>query len=164
MKLKGLFGAPPTVETSQSASPDEQARSPRDLFAEDVKRALLANGATIVRYDREEFSIVAKRSADEFTVFLDNVFRETRDLDPDRRKARIAILASIGGKSDELTWEDAKERLVPVVRPVTMFAAIEERPGAKLISSRPFAPFLIEAIALDSPTTMAMVTREQVER
>ena len=161
-KLKNLFGAAPADASAPTAT--VETPSPKDLFADEVKRALVASGATIVRYDREEFSIVGKRGGSEFTVFLENVFRETRDLQPDQRAARISALGSIGVQSDDLAWEDAKERLVPLVRPVTMFAAVEGRPGAKPIVSRPFAPFLIEAMAIDSPTSMAMVTREQLER
>lgn len=157
-RVKGFFGAnrEPTPDPSAPSAP---ASSTEQLFAAEVERALAETGATVVRHLPDQFGIVATRGDQEFTVFLGNVFRETREVDPDERSARIAALASSGiEKVDDVSWEDAQLRLVPVLRSSLMLAFAARRGTAPMLQRR-FLPFLSEAVALDSPRAIQIVNR-----
>lgn len=156
-KLKGLFGA---EDVRAEAAP----RTPRELFAEEVERALVAAGTLVVRHEPEDFSIIVKEGEHEGTVFLGNIFAETRDVTPAERSARIAALLSARVGADfDIPWEEARERLVPLLRPSTMFALVEHRPGHKPVLRRSFVPMLIETVAIDAPQSMLHLDLERAD-
>lgn len=160
-RIKGFFGADrePTVPDPSAPA----SSTPEQFFAAEVERALVETGARIVRHLPDSFGIVATRGDQEFTVFLDNVFRETREVGPEERRARIAGLVSTGTeKIDDISWEDAQLRLVPVLRSSLMLA-YGARWGAKPMLQRRFLPFLAEAVALDSPRAIQIVGRSTAD-
>jgi Protein of unknown function (DUF1444) len=58
------------------------------------------------------------------------------------------------------TWEQARSKLRPVLRGVTFAAGVVD--GSKALVSRPALPFLIEAVVVDEPTSMAYVNRSSL--
>jgi hypothetical protein len=150
--------------SASAPSPAGEARPDRRaLFTAEVERALAATGANVVRHLPDEFAIVAKRGDAEFTVYLNNTFVETRDVDPDERARRIRILVGMfPGTGTKLDWEEAAPRLVPILRPATMFLAVLAQPNAKPVVHRTAAPMLLEAVAIDFPQSMQMLTEDQV--
>ncbi len=170
-QIKRLFGGAPEPapeSTPSAAEPGAPAKAPstrEELFTAEVERALVATGAKVVRRLPDEFGIVAKRGDSEFTIYLGNTFRETRDVDPAERQRRIAILVGIfPGVEGTIAWEEAAPRLVPILRPATAFLAVTSRAGALPVFHRPAAPMLLEAIAIDSPQSMQMLTRDLAQK
>ena len=157
-KVRGLFGG---SGAAAAAAP----RSPEELFAEAAERALIAGGALVVRHEPETFSIVVKHGEREGTMFLANIFAETRDVDPAVRRARITAFASAHLTTEfDLPWEEARERLVPLVRPSTMFVRVAHHPGGgKPVLQRPFVPMLVETVAIDSPQSMQHLNLETAD-
>ena len=58
-------------------------------------------------------------SGRKYEMFLQNHFVETREMSPDERRMRIvAVLAGVDADR-ELSWEEAQESLLPVIRGAT---------------------------------------------
>lgn len=96
-------------------------------------------------------------------VFLDNHFVETREMSPDQRRARIVYALSWIGQPHELSWDEAREHVLPVIRGAT-FGTLP--PSAMLSPAdvgkdapirRTFAPFVDVRAVVDRPTNMMYV-------
>lgn len=150
-RLRALVGARGNAEPPSPPSP-------RELFQAAVEAQLRENPAVESVTRRDDFGLdVSLVSGGCHTVFLENTFRETRELSPDERRERIRrLLSGVGHQAPELDWEAARPRLVPLVRACTMFLGMQDA-RAKLPVRRPFAPFLIETVALDSDESFQYV-------
>ena len=91
---------------------------------------------------------------------LQNIFADTRDASPDERADRVRrFVASIEECSTgELEWEDAKERLVPLVRASTVFIGVGDDCTKRPFLTRPFLPFVIEAVGIDAENSFQYIT------
>jgi hypothetical protein len=116
-----------------------------------------------LRRNPGDFSLTVEHDGVEHVVFLGNVFRETRELPPDERRERVRDFVQLVGKmrDDTVPWEEARERLVPLVRPATIYANVTMAEGSALVR-RPFLPFLVEAVGLDSERSMQLLTTSSV--
>jgi hypothetical protein len=149
-KVRQVFGV---------AAADGGQASPRDLFAVEVeKAALTAPGVTSVRRAPEGFGLIVSHGAKDRTLFLDNVFAETRDLAPEQRRERIArfIRSMDAPDAATMTWDEVRPKLAPLLRPSTLFSSVPGISGTdKQPIGRPFAPFLIECVGIDSDDGIA---------
>lgn len=156
-KLRSMVGG----NRSNTAEPP----SPRDLFRAEVEAQIHENPTvdSVTPRDHDYGLDVALKGGGSHTVYLENTFLETREASPDQRRERIRkLVSSIGSEEPDLDWDAAKERLVPLVRACTLFVGIDDK-NLKMPIRRPFAPFLIETVALDSDDSFRYVTPDMVE-
>jgi hypothetical protein len=142
--------------------PDETT-SPRELFAASVETAARAlPSVTSVERTPEGFGILVRLGGKEHTLFLDNLFEETRDLDPEERERRVARLlrAAFQRPPDPgaMSWADVRPKLAPLLRPATQFGGLPGLAADARPLSRPFAPFLLECVGIDSEDGIAYAT------
>jgi hypothetical protein len=152
---------------AEPGAPDEQdLLSAEELFTREVEAALrqLPLVRSVTRGD--EFSLVVGREEGTHSLFLRNIFVETRDRTPAERAAIIQRFISFVRRpaedQDALSFREARGRLVPLLRQVTMFHAIDSE-KLKVPVRRPFAPFLMECVGIDSEDSIGYVTEAQVE-
>ena len=137
--------------------------SPKDRFARQVLRAVRATGrVSEAGYNADDFSIAYQIAGDATGgghIYLENTFRETEGLSSREQGERIQrlVTAVVSSSTAEHTWEQARPRLRPVLRGVSFGAGVGDVQNA--ILSRPAMPFLMEAVVVDEPTSMAYVTR-----
>ena len=142
---------------SRLGGEDEQRRR----FLTDVQR--IAEHIPQVRRvepDPDDFSIRLHLDDTDnaHTVYLGNVWQEMRTATPQQRTARmerfLLDLFATDATDEPATWASVRERLVPVLRaPSSFFMGTERLP----VLSRPFLPFLVEAVVVDSDESMAYV-------
>jgi hypothetical protein len=134
--------------------------SPRELFARQVEQHIRKAfpGASIRPHPEAFGFLVQGKDGQERTLFLDNVFAETREMSPAERQARIErVVRSLSAPTgDTVAWDEARSRLVPLLRTSSMFANLG-RLGANAPLRRPFAPFLVECVGLDSDDAISYV-------
>jgi hypothetical protein len=109
--------------------------------------------------------VIARPGKGEATLFLDNIFAETRDMDPPQRQERIdrfvrTLGAATGG---DVEWEEARPRLAPLLRGSTMFVHLATVDRHKWPIRRPFVPFLVECVGLDSDEAIAYVSADKAD-
>ena len=93
--------------------------SPRDLFAAEVEAAVRRSpSVTSVRRGTDKFCLLVNRGAGEQTLFLDNVFAETRDTSPDERSARIArfVRSMEAPDAAAMSWHEVRPKLASLLR------------------------------------------------
>jgi hypothetical protein len=134
-------------------------RSGPDRFAADVLAALRAAGITEAHYDRDEFSIEYRRGpgTESAWLYLHNVYAECQR-EPRTRDERIRRFVATFTRLPEVpeSWEQARDRLRPVMRSATFARGGESVRPAPL--RRPAFPFLDEMVVVDQPTSMAYVS------
>jgi hypothetical protein len=144
-KLRGLVSG-----SGGGAPPGEP--SAEELFSAEVAAAMRALPAVASVAERpQQFALGVGMSDGETTVFLGNIFSETRDLPPSERAARIAHFVGAFGERQtrDLDWDEARPRLMPLLRSSTLYASVPQTEKTRPLR-RPFAPFLIECLAVDS--------------
>jgi hypothetical protein len=138
---------------------------PRDRFAAEALRVIgRVPGVVGARYDPEQFAIAVQRQghAKPAWLFLSNVYGECQGASRVERRERLERLARIGDGADEdQTWESVRDRLRPVLRPVT-FAQVGVR-GVVAPIRRPALPYLAEFVVVDHPESMSYVTPARLE-
>jgi hypothetical protein len=151
-----------------SGTGSAQPASPRELFAAEVEAAIRAAPSIVsVRRNPDAFGfLVTREGRKEQMLFLDNAFAETRDMAPEQRSQRIARLVRSMYTPDTSTmsWQEARPRLAPLLRTTSLFVG---GPGigddlAKHPLRRPFVPFLIECVGLDSDDAISYVSPHSV--
>lgn len=146
--MKGLFASPP--------------KSAEDLFAAEVAAALTEQMGVTSIGRGDDFSLRFERDGKQNTAYLGPTFTETRDMTPTERAARIRrYILSFTEGADGISWKEVEERLVPVLRPATFFHTDVPGSDGNAIR-RPFAPFLISAVGIDSDNSFRYVSRSQV--
>jgi len=151
-KLKGMFGS--------TAAPLPSAE---DLFADRVVAAIAKLPFVTSVRRGQELSLQFLHRGKENNAFLHNLFAETRDLDPAEQAVRIERFArAMTEKVDTISWHDARDRLVPVVRAATFFQGKFDASQGPI--RRRFAPFLVTAIGVDSDNSFQYVSHGQVQQ
>lgn len=144
------------------------SRPSREKFAKQVLRAVLRQRrVSSAVYDPEQFSIACRveGSTEDVRLYLSNTFQETQHLSRRERAQRVHRLATIvlGAAGPPASWDEVRSRLRPVLRALTFGAATPGAgDGARAMLTRPALPFVVEAVVIDHPTSMAYVTRGQV--
>lgn len=135
----------------------KQSESPRDIFTAEVEAVLVdMPEVTSVTRRPNEFVLDVTAKGTEHAIFLENTFHETREMSPEARAQRIRrVLSALGTDASALGWADVKERIVPVLRPSTSFLGAID--AEKMPFARPFLPFVIETLAIDSPDSLQFV-------
>ena len=155
-----LFGKKPAGPPPPAPPP----KSPRELFADEAAAVLRKiPSVSEVRFDAEQFALhVIKAGAHMNTVFLNNAFAETREMDPGQRARVLQRMAAnvAAPPPGEMPWEEAKANLVPLLRSPSHFFAMD---AARRPLSRPFAPHLVECVGLDRPDGIAYVMPAMLE-
>ena len=138
--------------------------SPRERFARQVLRTVQASGLVAsARYDEADFSIEFQLigESNRGRIYLENTFRETERASIEERSMRIRRLVdTVLGSGGLQPWLPARGKLRPVLRAATFgFGAAN---GRLEYLSRPALPFLVEAVVVDEPTSMAYVNQRQL--
>ncbi|MBX6749097.1 MAG: hypothetical protein IRY85_05400 [Micromonosporaceae bacterium] len=138
--------------------------SPRDRFARQVLRTVQASGLVAsARYDEADFSIEFQLigESNRGRIYLENTFRETEQASIQERSMRIRRLVdTVLGSTGLQPWVPARGKLRPVLRAATFGLGIAN--GSVGYLSRPALPFLVEAVVVDEPTSMAYVNQRQL--
>jgi hypothetical protein len=141
-----------------------KSESPRDIFRAEVE-AILADMPEVTSVTRRpnEFVLDVLAKGTEHAIFLENTFHETREMSPEARAQRIRrVLSALGSDASEAGWAEVKSRIVPVLRASTLFlGAIEAE--EKMPLTRPFLPFVVETLAIDSPDSLQFVVPSSLE-
>jgi hypothetical protein len=140
----------------RSSERDDFARSLADLLRADPRVATVE-----VRGD--EFALeVTLRDGKTLRLYLDNYFQESSDLPPGEREVEVLRRLSAALRPTEAapTWDAARARVLPVLRPQGFFrletvVAAQKTPT---VASQPFLPYLDLALVLDEPDRMSYVT------
>lgn len=144
---------------------------PRALFRAEVEAIVRSvEGIVAVTPAAEVFALDLTTSSGALhRMFLENHFLETREMAPEERRARI--VASISGIDErrDLSWAEARENLLPVIRGAT-FGALPpsaRAPGMNADASplrRSFVPFVDVLAVVDGPSNMLYVTDTSAEQ
>lgn len=144
---------------------DRFAGSPRDRFAAAaLKIARRTPGVLAAQYQPAKFAITVRRAGRSAPtwIFLDNVYTECQGLGRRARLDRLTRFIRIMGAPPVTdTWEEARPKLRPVLRPVTM--GLAGVPGMQPPVSRPAWPYLKELVVIDQPESMAFVGPPSLE-
>jgi hypothetical protein len=134
-------------------------RSGPDRLAGEVIVALRAAGIAEAQYDRAEFSIEYRRGpgAEPAWLYLHNLYAECQR-EPGTKSERIRRFVTTFTKLPDVpeSWDQARDRLRPVVRSATFARGGETARPAPL--RRPAFPYLDEMVVVDQPTSMAYVS------
>lgn len=136
----------------------------RDVFASEVRAVILQmHPAATIKPLPGDFGFLIRRTADtnlEQQLVLGNVFHETCSMDVGARRRAIVRVVRMLSMLDEPIgdWEQVRPRLVPLLRSCTIDF---DRAG---VVCRPFAPYLIECVGLDSDDGIMYVTPNLAQR
>jgi hypothetical protein len=156
--VRRFFGMGSSSESAPSKPEDHFA-----LAMMEVVRAI--PGVTSVRRSDTDFALELTTAQGNQTFFLGNMFAETREVSPDERAERVRrFVSALVAPESDLGWEQAIERLVPLLRASTIFTGVTGGAEGPVPIARPFAPFLIETVGIDSDASFQIVTSGDVER
>ena len=168
-----LFGRKaPAVEPPVPAPPaaavnEVRTVDPREYLLKQVE-ALLREDPKVEQVERQpdSYGLRITRSGRQGSVFLDNLFADTREMPPEARTQVIQrFLRSLWMDGAEpLTWEEARHRLLPVLRASTFGMAQLSRlePDRELVGRRTL-PFLLELLVVDLPESAMYVQRRHLQ-
>jgi hypothetical protein len=136
-----------------------------DEFADEALAIVrAAPEVTTAERTSDDFGIVYKLGERTGRIVLHNLFEEMSDLDPEERRSRLRLVIGSMMSSGETPrdWIGVRDLLRPVLRSVSFVG------NADMIAMGPiwrtFAPFLVELVVIDAPTTMSYVTRGDLDR
>jgi hypothetical protein len=141
--------------------------TPEDRFAAEVLDAIKATRAVAEAwYEPDQFAIGWRRQPGGQTgwIYLQNTFRETSDMDRGDRGAQVRRLVAgmVAVSTDhEESWDEARSRLRPVLRPSTFGQGGPESVARQL--RRPALPFLSEFVVVDLPDSMSYVSASRLD-
>lgn len=153
----GLWGRIKSLTTSEGR---ERVRFLRAV-AEIARRV---PGVQLVREDPDQFQLELRVGNEDSRLYLGNLYAEIRAASfEDRVRRAEAFLLDLAASSQfgPQDWPTLRDRLVPVVRTEASFFMGAERLGA---IRRSFLPFLVEAVVIDSDSSMRYVTDGDPER
>jgi hypothetical protein len=138
--------------------------SAEELFTSEVEAALAAL-PTVTSVSRgPDFSLsVTTTGGQTPTMFLGNIFLETRDLGAAERRERIRRFVAVLQETpeDAPPWTAVGDRLVPVLRAATFDQRVFDDPTARPIRRR-FVPFLVEGVGIDSENSFQFINQATV--
>lgn len=94
-------------------------------------------------------------------VYLENLFLEARDMDPDARARHLArALRVLTAEEETPSWDEARERLLPVVRDARM--AMSPPYSEMNMVVEPFVPGLALYVVIDFDDRMEFVNEKHL--
>jgi hypothetical protein len=139
---------------------------PREYFLQQAEALLRADPA-VEKVERhpESYGLNVTRAGQQGSVFLGNLFADTRELPPQER-ARVLqrFLGQLWQEGpDRYTWEEARALLLPVLRVSTfgMPQGLASEPDPELVGRRSL-PFFRELLVLDLPEASMFVQRRHL--
>ena len=139
--------------------------NPEEEFAEEALSIVrAAPEVTTAERVSDDFAILYKVGERTGRIVLHNLFHELSDLAPGERRSRLRLVIGSMMQTTEVPrdWDAVRDLLRPVVRS-TSFVGNSEMVAMGPVW-RTFAPFLVELLVIDAPTTMSYVTRGDLER
>jgi hypothetical protein len=167
-----LFGrktpadAPGPAAAPPGAANEVPRVDPREHFLHQAE-TLLREDPAVEKVERhpEAYGLNVTRAGQHGSVFLENLFSETRELPPaERAHVLKRFLAQLWQEGpDQYTWEEARERLLPVLRTATfgMPQGNPSEPDPELVG-RHSLPFCLELLVLDLPESTMFVQRRHL--
>ncbi len=149
--LGRLFG---TNKDTTKTAPDARQAFTELVATEAAQHPLVARVEPA--FD-EEFTLRLHNAEGDsaWTLHLSNLFLETRECSPEERRERVrSVLRGLDDGKADLSWEQVKDSLVPLVR-LRSFAS---NAPVQLLS-RPFLPFVPMFVGIDRRETI-MVAHE----
>jgi len=131
----------------------------RELFVREVEAvARVEPGVAGVRRVPGDFAVSIRIGDEDRLCYLENVFGETREMDPESRRKKIERLVRSVQEHVPSDWETAKSSLLAVLKPSTFGAMVA--PDGKLValSRRPFLPGLSQFAVVDMEHGMGFVS------
>ncbi|OJT23960.1 hypothetical protein BO221_16525 [Archangium sp. Cb G35] len=120
---------------------------------------------SVTRHE-QDFGLRAVISGREVSLFLHRLHADTRELSPEAREQAIEHFLTALSQTEEktrLSWEEARPRLRPVLRPLTFGQGLElARPGHAMVGHE-VLPFLRELISIDYEDRAAYLQQEELE-
>nr|BDT38254.1 DUF1444 family protein [Myxococcus sp. MH1] len=160
--FKKLFGFGKKVEDTQAAV------DPREYLLRETESVLNADPAVsqVTRLPGE-YGLSFLYHGKEMRTYLENLFAETREVSPEERtriiERFISAISSPSGSS--LTWEEARERLLPVPRAASFGGQMPTGAHASsFMVERRTIPFLRELLVVDLPETSMYVQPDLLEQ
>ncbi|WP_426755660.1 DUF1444 family protein [Myxococcus sp. Y35] len=131
--------------------------------------ALLRADPTVEKVVRRtgDYGLDISRAGSNCTLYLDNLFADTRELPPEQRVQLIQryLRALWQEPPDSLPWEQARELLLPVLRASTFSMSLhpQPEPDRELVGRRTL-PFLRELLVMDLTESAMFVQRRHLEK
>lgn len=143
---------------------DEAVLGP-DAFADEMVTRLSAEPDVELR-GREGLTLTLKVGQSTLALALDNFYR-VYQRHPDQLEAVTAkLIESLQGydQARNLTsYAQLRERVFPMLKPITLLASVRERKLPMLVY-RPFLADLIIAYVIDEPSSVAYINEQHLER
>ena len=162
--LGSAFSGRSTEPPASAPKPASPGRAPKDVFRELFVGELEQHPRVgrIAPNPEQEFSLLvwpsdALDSAKPWTIYLDNIFHETREMSPEQSSAAIQRFMSALDETGDLSWEEARHRLVPLVRAASFCADSELQ-----LVRRELVPFLCVFAGVDRDDSTSFVTTKQL--
>jgi len=134
-------------------------------FAGVIAQRILAQGDIEVR-GREGLTLTLHVGQSDLAVALDNFYRVYRQHPEQLDAVADTLLKSLRGYDTARTitsFEPLRERVFPMLKPITLLASVRERKLPMLVY-RPFLADLIIAYVIDEPSSVAYINEQHLER
>jgi hypothetical protein len=160
-----LFGRKPPVGVPAIPAPKNtvQGVDPREDLLKQVEVVLRAD-PRVQKVERhpKSYGLTLTRDGGPCSVFLANLFADTRELPPEARPQAIQrFLGSLWQEGPgSFPWEDAQKRLLPVLRPATF--GMKQLESERELVGRRTLPFLLELLVVDMPDSAMFVQRQHL--
>lgn len=140
---------------------------PREYLLKQVEAVLRAE-PKVEKVERhpDSYGLNFTRDGRQGSVFLDNLFADTREVPPEARAHIIQrFLKSLWQEGpDSLPWEEARQRLLPVLRASTFgLAQLAQLEPDRVLVGRRTLPFLRELLVVDLPESAMFVQRRHLQ-
>jgi len=136
-----------------------------EAFAEEMAARLSAEAGVELR-ERAGLTLTLKVGQSTLALALDNFYRMYQRY-PDQLEAVAAqLIESLRGYDQARTltsFEQLRERVFPMLKPITLLASVRER-KLPMLAYRPFLADLIIAYVIDEPTSVAYINEQHLER
>ncbi|WP_163991696.1 DUF1444 domain-containing protein [Pyxidicoccus caerfyrddinensis] len=164
-----LFGRKaPAPQPAVSARVENPVRTvdPREYLLKQVENLLRAE-PKVEKVERhpDSYGLQFTRDGRQGSVFLDNLFADTRDVPPEARTQLIQrFLRSLWQDGpDSLPWEEVRRRLLPVLRSSTFgMSQLAQLESDRELVGRRTLPFLRELVVVDLPESAMFVQRRHL--
>ncbi|QSQ22100.1 DUF1444 family protein [Pyxidicoccus parkwayensis] len=166
-----LFGRKAPATKPSVPPPATQAAAPsvdpREYLLKQVETILRGEpGVEKVERHPELYGLQFTRDGRQGSVFLDNLYADTRDVPPEARPQIIQrFLKSLRQEGpDSHPWEDARQRLLPVLRASTFgMSQLGQLEADRELVGRRTVPYLLELLVLDLPESAMFVQRRHLQ-
>jgi hypothetical protein len=140
--------------------------SSRDRFARQALRiARRTPGVQRATYDPDQYAIALYRAGSPAAawLYLANAFQETESAGvPERRQRLRTLVRVMAAPPPDDSWDSARPKLRPVLRPVTF--GLAGPAGMRPPLSRAALPYLHELVVVDQPDSMAYVEAGRLDK